>query len=336
MLKYIFNIFGLLKTSERFITQKLLIAFYTLSICIPCIVSLIIDFSFSGLHISLNNFSIIILYLFYNIDSNLNYTESNINLVKTEIIILSVFLPFLLVTSFILSIVFSQKSYIIISNLFTQIIYGLINILIIYILKLQNNIIINLTNSIDFKKPFSLEKFSINLLTVKYDYEVVIQKIQNFFSLLIFFGFTSMYFTVRFIFLYDWQSIIHTGILNIILIYSIFKLYLILKSIDDLKSKLNHNIKNNGILRQYLLRQEIPNNLSIEDEEFGNKVGYLNYSYSLETGRSIDFIIFNDIINSKWKELEFFGFEYDFISVVKKSFWFIWVYLIIKQFNITI
>ena len=37
--------------------------------------------------------------------SNLNYTESNINLVRTEIIILSVFLPFLLVTSFILSIV---------------------------------------------------------------------------------------------------------------------------------------------------------------------------------------------------------------------------------------
>ena len=336
MLKYIFNIFGLLKTSERFITHKLLIIFYTLLIFVPCLVSLIIDFSYSNLHISLNNFSIIILYLFYNLDSNLNYTESNINLVRTEIIILSVFLPFLLVTSFILSIVFAQNSYIIISNLLSQIIYGLINILVIYILKLQNNIIINLTNSIDFKKPFSLVKFSINLLTVKYDYEVVIKKIQNLFSLLIFFGFTSMYFTVRFIFLQDWKSIVHTIVLNIILIYSIFKLYLILKSIDDLKSKLNHNIKNSGILRQYLLRQEIPDKLSIEDEEFGNKVSYLNYSYSLETGRSIDFIIFNDIINSKWKELEFFGFEYDFISVVKKSFWFIWVYLIIKQFNITI
>ena len=336
MLKHIFNIFGLVKTPENFFIHKILIIFYSLVICTPSLISLIIDFSYSSLHILLNNISIIILYLFYNFDNNLNYTESNINLVKTEIIILSVFLPILLLTSFILSIVFSQKSYIIISNLISQIIYGLINISIIYILKLQNNIIINLSDSIDFKKSFSLEKFSINLLTVKYDYEEVIQKIQNLFSLLIFCGFTSMYFTIRFIFLYDWRSIVHTLVLNIILIYSIFKLYLILKSIDDLKSKLNHNIKNNGILRQYLVRQEIPNTLSTKDEEFSNKVGYLNYSYSLETGRSVDFIIFNDIINSKWKELEFFGFEYDFISVVKKSLWFIWVYLIIKQFNITI
>ena len=334
MLKHIFHIFGLSKQKETFFKHKLLILFYSLLILIPSFIDLSINYSISSLHIALNNFAIFILYIFYNCDKNLNYTESNLNLVKTEIFILSILLPILLISSFILSIVFNQSSYIIITNFICQIIYGLLNISIIYKLKLQHNIIINLTNSIDFKN-FLLEKFSINLLSVKYDFEEVIQKIQNFFSLIILFGFTSFYFTLEFIFLHDWKSIVHTVTLNIILIYSIFKLYLILKSIDDLKNKLNHNIKNNGVLKQYLLRQKT-DNISPEDVEFGNKVGYLNYSYSIETGRTIDFIVFNEIINSNWKNLEFFGFGYDFISVVKKSLWFIWVYLIVKRFNISI
>ena len=89
------------------------------------------------------------------------------------------------------------------------------------------------------------------------------------------------------------------------------------------------------LIQQYLLRQQTEI-ISPEDLEFGNKVDYLNYSYSIETGRSVDFIVFNDIINSNWKNLEFFGFGYDFISIVKKSLWFIWIYLIIRRINITI
>ena len=105
----------------------------------------------------------------------------------------------------------------------------------------------------------------------------------------------------------------------------------IIQNVSEVKHKIVHNIKRQGIIKKYLYRQPLTRLIDPDNEEYLQNISIYNLSNDIETGKTVDWIAFNQIIDSSWKSLEFCGYEWDSTELVKKTLYLVWVYLIATE-----
>ena len=243
MIILISNIFGITKYKNIYF-KLLSILSISLFIGIQLILNCINDTSLFSIYLSLFKILFLIQFIYFSFEKNIINYFNNLKdeLTSKDNILFIISSLSTTLFFFLFSILFYKQSNILtlITDYLILSIYLTINIILFWILKKGNNMIIELSKNID--SDIKLEELTLDILTCKYNYEIMIYNIQNCFSLLVFIGLTNIYFVIKFIIENGCIYELFTPLLtSIILIINIIMIQNIIQNVIEIKHKIVHN-----------------------------------------------------------------------------------------------
>lgn len=207
------------------------------------------------------------------------------------------------------SLVFFQTFYSLLLNLFI-----IFHFIIIFKQHYEN---IELYNKQLYNENYKLYVISQQIIDIKYNYNISINKLNKIFSASVSCGFITIFFFIKNLESDYTRNDINSYLNVIIFTILLLSFHVILNKNDDKIKDLKQYTANSKYMRLFLDRKN--DNYKIDIDNYNLKeISLKNFILDLENGNSIDWYIFNKILNEEWGSFEIFGFDWDNGNIIIK------------------
>lgn len=201
--------------------------------------------------------------------------------------------------------------------------YTKINILILFF-SIISNIIKFLDdfiqNKIKDNSNYNIDELSIEYLVLKRNYNKTIYAFNDIISNIIAFSSIPSFYLITNLISIHFDFMYYFGFIYFIIFSLIFHYYL--SKIDDNIEYLNSICSKNRSLHDYIKRKK--NIYSFETNSIDlnninmNELSFKNYIIDIENAQTIDWLIFDKIINRPWRAFEIFGLKINNSNIIIK------------------